>query len=47
MIRTNIGKKTSSQQNQEWLINGILIQDKKLITDTFNEYFTTIGTSLT
>ncbi len=30
MIREIIGKKTSSQQNQDFLINGILTRDKNL-----------------
>ena len=47
MIREIIGKKTSSQQSQEFLINGILTRYKKLIADKFNEYITTIGTQLT
>ena len=47
MIREIIGKKTSSQQSQEFLINGTLTRDGLLLADTFNEYFTTIGSELT
>ena len=47
MIREIIGKKATSQQNQEFLINGTLTIDRQLIADTFNEYFTTIGSELT
>ena len=46
-IREIIGKKTSSQQNQEFLINGTLTRDRQLIADKFNEYSTTIGSELT
>ena len=47
MIRDIIGKKATSQQNQEFLINGTLTKDRQLIADKFNEYFTTIGSELT
>ena len=47
MIREIIGKKTSSQQNQEFLINGTLTRDRQLMADKCNEYFTTIGSELT
>ena len=47
MIRDIIGKKTSSQHNQEILINGTLTRDRQLIADEFNEYFTNIGSELT
>ena len=47
MIREIIGKKTSSQQSQEFLINGTLTRDRQLLADKFNEYFTTIGSELT
>ena len=43
IIRDIIGKKTSSQQNQEFLINSTLTWDRQVIADKFNEYFTTIG----
>ena len=47
MIREIIGKKATSQQNQEFLINGTLTKDRLLIADKCNEYFTTIGSELT
>ena len=47
MIRDIIGKKTSLQHNQEFLINGTLTRDRQLIADKFNEYFTNIGSELT
>ena len=47
MIREIIGKKATSQQNQEFLINGTLTKDRQLIADKFYEYFTTIGSELT
>ena len=46
MIRVIIGKKTSTQPNQEFLINDTLTRDRQLLADTFNEYFTTIGSVL-
>jgi len=47
MLRGSIAKKTSTQQNQEFLINDTLTRDRQLIADTFNEYFTSIGSVLT
>jgi len=47
MIREIIGKKATSQQNQEFLINGTVAKGRQLIADEFNEYFTTIGSKLT
>ena len=46
MIREIIGKKSSSQQNQEFLINGTLTRDGQLIAEKCNEYVTTIGSEL-
>jgi len=47
-MRVIICKKTSSQQNQQFLINGIPTRaEKNLIADIFNEYFPTIGIELT
>ena len=47
MIKEVIGKKTSSQQNHEFLTNSILTRNKQLVAVKFNEYFTAIGTELT
>ena len=47
MIREITSKKASSQQNQVLLIIGTLTQDRQLIADKFNEYFTTVGSELT
>ena len=47
IIREIIGKKATSQQNQEFLINGTLTKARQLVADKFNDYFTTIGSELT
>ena len=47
MVNYIIGKNTSSQQNQGFLINGIPTRDKQLLADKFNEYSMIIGKELT
>ena len=46
VIREIISKRTAFSCSQEFLINGNLTQNKQLIADKFNEYFTTVGSEL-
>ena len=46
MIREIISKRTVFSCSQEFLVNGKLTQNKQLIADKFNEYFTTVGSEL-
>ena len=46
MIREIISKRPVSSCSQEFLVNGKLTQNKQLIADKFNEYFTTVGSEL-
>ena len=43
ILKDIIGKKTVSLCHREFLVDGKIIQDKKLIADKFNDYFTNIG----
>ena len=46
VIREIISKRTVFSCTQEFLVNGKLTQNKQLIADKFNEYFTTVGSEL-
>ena len=41
-----MNKRTAFSCSQEFLVNGKLTQNKQLIADKFNEYFTTVGSEL-
>ena len=43
LLKDVIGKKTVSLCHREFLVDDKIIQDKKLIADKFNVYFTNIG----
>ena len=46
ILREIIGKRSKFSNNREFLIDGNKTQDKQLISDRFNEYFTSIGPKL-
>ena len=46
VIREIISKRTVFSCSQEFLVIGKLTQNKQLIADKFNEYFTTVGSEL-